>query len=462
MKNNFDIGNGSPEWSNSKYGGGLLFNSGSGEYLQYSSAILTQLPISIVSWAKSDNTNTDNVILDIGYSGAEAGNILLGMLGTWSGNPVAAFIRDTDWSGGTAVATKAFSVGIWHQCVAVFVSNSDRRAYIDGGNEGTNATACAVPPVDRTHIGATADSTPGAYMSGIIDHVMLYNRVLSAREIAWLYREPFAMFDDVASVSMHVPVTVVYLAGAISAQSTVKGQLTSICRLPELERFWIYDALFNGMTANAFKLGTVLSLGWFWIRVNGCTTLYRGPSMVQIDFDNILVVSEPDADDINPPTYIPHDADSTCFYIVRRFNNCGCQERTIAAAVKITITSDGGLEGPHPNKVFVSTVERVAGNKIRIILYYCQLEQKSQPVCFRIYYDNASGQIDYENPLATIEYRGRKFYIYESHALEADQYLFAVRAESPDGIENESLSQLRIQLDSANPNPIDIIKVKSI
>lgn len=462
MKNNFDIGNGSPEWSNSKYGGGLLFNSGSGEYLQYSSAILTQLPISVVGWAKSDNIDTDNVILDIGYSGAEAGNILLGMLGSWSGNPVAAFIRDTDWSGGAAVTTKAFSAGIWHQCVAVFVSNSKRRVYIDGANEGTNATVCAVPPVNRTHIGATADSTPGAYMSGIIDHVMLYNRVLSAREVAWLYREPFAMFDDIGPVSVHVPVTVVYLAGAVSAQSTTKGQLTSCCRLPELERFWIFDALFNGMTANAFKLGTVLTMGWFWVRVNGCAALYRGESITQIDFENILTVSEPEATEIKPPTYIPHDNDSVYFYLVCRFNSCGLQERTLSAAVKVSIQSDGSLKEPHPNKIFNVRAQQTDDNNVRLVWFYCPLEQKSPPVCFRIYSDNASGQIDFENPVATIAYRGRKFYSYVSSELAAGQYLFAVRAKSADGSEDESQAQLKIQINTQNPKPIDILEMDVI
>jgi len=44
--------------------------------------------------------------------------------------------------------------------------------------------------------------------------------------------------------------------------------------LSDIERFWLREALFNGMTANAFKLGTTLSLGWFWLRIAGCSALY--------------------------------------------------------------------------------------------------------------------------------------------------------------------------------------------
>jgi hypothetical protein len=184
--------------------------------------------------------------------------------------------------------------------------------------------------------------------------------------------------------------------------------------------------------------------------------------MGEIDFVNILAVSEQDACEISPPSYISHNSGSTYFYVVRRFNNCGYQERTLAAAVRISIESNGELAEPQPNKVFDSGAEHADGNKIWFVWFYCPIEQKSQPVCFNIYYDGRTGQIDYENPLATIGYKGRKFYSFQSSTLEAGKYLFAIRAEDVSGIENSSLTRLRIQLDTASPNAVDIIRAEAV
>ena len=312
-------------------------------------------------------------------------------------------------------------------------------------------------------IGSYSDGSQVGQFYGLIDNVLIYSRALTAAEIAYLYREPFCMFDKAMSAELICsPSTVVYLTGSTIAQSSAKGWLTVSCRVPQLERFWLRDALFNGMTAEAFKLGTVLSLGWFWVRPDGCTALYRGCSIEQIDFDNILTVTGPDADRINPPTCISHEPDTVYFYLVRRFNSIGHRENTVAAAAKVAIDSNGNLKEPQPNKMYASWAIRTEGNKVRIVWFYCPLEQKSPPVCFKIYYDSGSGQIDFENPLAEVEYRGRRFYSYQSPELSTGRYLFAVRAENADGFENGSQARLKIQIDSSNPEPIEILETRNV
>jgi hypothetical protein len=252
------------------------------------------------------------------------------------------------------------------------------------------------------------------------------------------------------------------VGGNVVSTTDVTAILNLFRSLLYIESNWKREALFNGMTANAFKLGTTLSLGWFWVRVAGCSVLYRGSSMGEIDFVNILAVAEQDACEILPPSYISHNSGSTYFYIVRRFNNCGYQERTLDASVKVSIESNGELAEPQPNKVFDSGAELVDGNKILLVWYYCPLEQKSQPMCFNVYYDGRTGQINYENPLAIIGYKGRKFYSYQCGALEAGRYLFAIRTEDASGIENSSLARLRIQFDPTNPDAIDILSVEGV
>ena len=48
-------------------------------------------------------------------------------------------------------------------------------------------------------IGALASTTPANFWNGFIDNVMVYNRALSAAEIAKLYIEPFCMFEPTIS-----------------------------------------------------------------------------------------------------------------------------------------------------------------------------------------------------------------------------------------------------------------------
>jgi hypothetical protein len=179
--------------------------------------------------------------------------------------------------------------------------------------------------------------------------------------------------------------------------------------------------------------------------------------MEQIDFANVLAVAEQDADMISPPVYMPHDAGSTYFYVVRRFNNCGYQERTLAAAVKVVIDAEGNLTEPTPNSVFAWRATQVNGDKVRLLWYYCGLEQRSEPVCFRVYHDAGTGQIDYEDPVGTVSYEGRKFYSYESGALGAGRYRFAIRAEDDAGMQNNSLAQIGIELSSTSPDAVSIL-----
>lgn len=223
---------------------------------------------------------------------------------------------------------------------------------------------------------------------------------------------------------------------------------------------WLKEALLAGMTSNAFKLGTVLTCGWFWPRIGGCSVLYRGDSIDTIDFTNILAVGDADASEISPPNYVRHNSDSTYFYVIRRANNCGNQEHTLSAAVKVSIDADGDLVEPQSNKIFEVRAEQRRGDKIELVWYYCPLEQKQKPVCFKVYGDDGTGQIDYENPVATICYVGRRFYSYQSNSLGAGKYLFCIRAEGTSGAES-GFSLIKIQLDTDSPAAIDILNVES-
>ncbi len=264
------------------------------------------------------------------------------------------------------------------------------------------------------------------------------------------------------------PTGEIALVGATNALSIFSGMLTFIFFEPwfiaslNIERNWLVAALFVGMTSDAFKLSTVLGLGWFWMRTAGCTALYRGLNRNRIDLANALAVVENHVDIISPPKYLPHYNDTAYYYLIRRFNNCGYQEQTLQAATKIQIDPSGKLTQPQPNSILIARAEQIGTNKIKLLWFYCPIEQKSAPGYFKICSDKGTGQIDYKNPIATIDYKGSKFYSYECSELNAERYLFAVKTENAAGKQDNSLSRLRIQQSYTSPEPIGILNAESI
>jgi hypothetical protein len=342
------------------------------------------------------------------------------------------------------------------------------RLYINGvqeaGESSSSGNLSFINDSQPVGIGGTYEGGNYYYCwNGRIEYVFVYNRALSAEEIRWLYRLPFAMFARPVSPAMiAVKSATVSLAGSASATSDGFASLTLTGNLPQIELNWLRNVLFNGMTSNAFKLGTTLSLGWFWSHIAGCSALYRGLSIEQIDFDTVLTVAEKNAREISPPDYLPHENNSTYFYAVRRYNHCGYQENTLAATAKVSFDAEGELDKPQPNKIFTAIAVQEYADKVRLTWFYCPLEQDSQPACFNIYYDSRTGQIDYENPLAVISYKGQKFYSYESDRLEPGRYLFAIRPEDADGIENSSSACLSIEIDDKYPDAISIIQAEAV
>lgn len=480
----FGSGTERPVWQAGQYGSCIYFDGG--DFINGPSIGDLSLPLTIIASVKRSSTgNYDPIFntheIDNIYYGAcliiRTDNTVWLQFGSGGGN--GSGDRNTKHGTGSLVANK------WYTIAGVIRGQNDMDIYIDGVDDGgsysgtatTMSTSSGVPALGRWLATATDQ-----YIIGNIGYVYLFNRALSASEIALLYREPFCMFakagraqlqggqvvhltgttTGVSSLSATL-ITTKRIKGSIAGFTSINGLLSRVGKSPpETELSWLREALFNGMTANAFKLGTILSLGWFWIRPNGCSVLYRGSSMEEIDFADILAVCEPDDYEISPPGYISHSSSSIYFYIVRRFNSCGYQEHTLAAAEKVSIDSNSELAEPKPNKIFDSVSVLVDGDKIRLIWFYCPIRQKTQPASFNVYYDNRSGQIDYQNPIATISYKGQKFYSFQSNILPAGKYLFAVRAVDAHGFENSSLARLIIQLKAATIEAIKIVKAETV
>jgi hypothetical protein len=229
-----------------------------------------------------------------------------------------------------------------------------------------------------------------------------------------------------------------------------------------MEPAWLKETLFAGQTANGFKLGTVLGLGWFWTKVGGCRIVYRGGSMGAIDFNNVLTVAEPDAGEIGLPDYLAHEPGQVYFYIVRSANRCGQIEQTLRAAVRVSIEASGGLEAARPNDIFEPAARQIRDGKIEIVWHYCPIEQESCPKELRVYCDEGTGEVDYQNPVTKLEYKGRRFYRYQSDQLEQGRYVFAMRAADAAGNERESMRQVSVEVSGGGVEAIGIAGVERL
>ena len=386
-----------------------------------------------------------------------------GVLLNYGDDGEVSFITNISASG-RAVSTKCIAAGEWHQVVCVVAGTTDRRCFVDGGNKGTNSIYASVPAgLNRISIGRAGDSTPGYYFPGRVGCVFTWNRALTDDEIAWLYREPYVMFDAGHSAkSLSFPIAIVPVSGTINVKTKLSGKLGTTDKTRRLEKSWMLDVLTNGMTGNAFNLSTALSMGWFWMRSSGCSVLYKGRNIDEIDFSHTLKVSQADALTISPPGFCVHDKDVTYYYVVRRFNKAGQIEKTIDAAVKLSLDSNGDIEENQPNSVLTISAEVIENDKAQLSWIYCPLSQKAKPVCFRIYFDNGSGQIDYENPISEIAYVGQKLYRFKSSSLDIGSYLFAIRVADSCKVEDNSTKQIKVQIANTNPLSIRVFDAESI
>lgn len=117
-----------------------------------------------------------------------------------------------DYVGGNRIRVIETSIGTitdgnWHQVVATYDGSSDASGvslYIDDSNDiggiDTNTLSATIINSNPLTMGRKIDGSYPYPYTGSIDSVRIYNRALSAEEIAWSYREPYAMFEPAFSL----------------------------------------------------------------------------------------------------------------------------------------------------------------------------------------------------------------------------------------------------------------------
>jgi len=166
-----------------KIGGALSFD-GSSDYITVSDPAGGELDFgssgdfSISAWCRSDGTGVNQRIVSKGnyWVMITAGDVFQAGLTDGVDAQVAV--------GGSSDMCD----GEWHHIVGTFDRDGVLTVYLDGTVEGTPADISGEGDIDNSydlHIGSHV--TPSDYFNGDIDNVAIFNRVLAAKEVQYLY-----------------------------------------------------------------------------------------------------------------------------------------------------------------------------------------------------------------------------------------------------------------------------------
>lgn len=160
------------------------FNGSTGTYLSSSALVVSAYPFTFACWCRTNDVTNRKTLFCLNDSTTNSNyqQVLIG--GNVANDPVLA-----ESGAFTATSTAGFSgsTGIWGHAAAVYASATDRRAFYNGGNKGTQTSSYPWPA-------ATNQSTIGMFRgvgsfnpwNGDIAWACVWNVALSDEEIAAL------------------------------------------------------------------------------------------------------------------------------------------------------------------------------------------------------------------------------------------------------------------------------------
>jgi len=194
---------GDTKWVPGKYGPCLSFD-GDGDYVNLGNSNIFDITSNTISmWVKTGTSVNQRYVLD-SFVGDSPYPFALRLL---ANGKMRYLIFD-----GTNFPLIDSSVTVvdnnWHHIVGKRDTSTDKiYIYIDSVERGntTDTTTLSTFNNNNLYLGVKGDFSASTYFNGTIDNVMIFNRALIAQEIAWLYREPFAMFDRPSIGLLYVP-----------------------------------------------------------------------------------------------------------------------------------------------------------------------------------------------------------------------------------------------------------------
>jgi hypothetical protein len=193
----FGSGAARPVWQGGKSGSSVYYDGG--DNINCPSLGTISLPLTIIASIKRSATGVWDPIFvtheaDNCYYGAaliiQSSDTVWLQYGDGDGN--------TSNDRNTKNGTSSLAANQWYTIAGVIRGQNDMDIYLDGADDGGsysgNATIMDTSSGEPA-LGRWAALSTDQYLTGNIEYVYLFNRALSAPEIALLKREPFRMFS---------------------------------------------------------------------------------------------------------------------------------------------------------------------------------------------------------------------------------------------------------------------------
>jgi len=199
-----------------------LFDDGSSEYLEIDTAAITDVPMTISLWFRTNDVTLNQYGVTLADKDVEDQRFGIGAGGDIANDPLFFYARNGVDS--IVIPTTNFmTVNTWHHGLVVGeISGTDAsyKVILDGdtGNAGDSGSEVARPVgFDRTSIGRMGDSTPSDYFSGDLGEVAIWNINMSYAEVVEL---------ATGAVAWKVrPQNLVFYASLIRGLNDIKGGL---------------------------------------------------------------------------------------------------------------------------------------------------------------------------------------------------------------------------------------------
>ena len=174
------------------------------------------------AWIKPNDVSQIEAVISITTSGGTSDGFNL-FINTFNTNDrKVAFETGNGVSGNTAwTGINAITFGVWnHVIIVVERPLGIATIYVDAIDVTVDSSIRTDFKTSNEWRIGTLNSSDFPF-SGSIDGIRVYNRILSANEIAWLYREPYAMFEPAFDINLYYAVAI----GAVAPTGVLYGPL---------------------------------------------------------------------------------------------------------------------------------------------------------------------------------------------------------------------------------------------
>lgn len=151
-----------------------LFDDGSSESLFIAQTVGGTLPFAAVCWFKSDDQTVSSTLFSIADKDTDTDFCYLAAR---DDNPTKDFMVLSSHAGTSkwALSSAEYTQDVWTHACGIWVSVTDRRVLLNGGNKGVSVDNVAVANLDKTAIGILPRATPAQAASGEIAEVGVYD-----------------------------------------------------------------------------------------------------------------------------------------------------------------------------------------------------------------------------------------------------------------------------------------------